>query len=90
MRFVILNGLANFSLDDPEIATRSASTNWPFHAVECSELMDVRTSRSISSIFMGPRRRRNVRLNLLLQHVAWRTRTRFIQLYHRDWDHHGR
>jgi hypothetical protein len=86
-----LNGLANVSLDDPEIATRVSQYELAFRMQSSvPELMDVRSEPQQICDLYGPQGGDGSFASdcLLARRLAERG-TRFIQLYHRDWDHHG-
>lgn len=86
-----LNRQANDRLDDPEIATRISQYELAFRMQSSvPELMDV--SQEPDHIFdlYGTRGGDgSFASNCLLARRLAERGVRFIQLYHRDWDHHG-
>jgi hypothetical protein len=86
-----LNGLANERLDDPEIATRISQYELAFRMQSSvPDLMDVRNEPEHIFELYGTRGGDgSFASNCLLARRLAERGTRFIQLYHRDWDHHG-
>jgi len=86
-----LNGLANQSFDDPEIATRISQYELAFRMQSSvPELMDVRNEpQHIFDLYGTKGGDGSFASNCLLARRLAERGTRFIQLYHRDWDHHG-
>lgn len=86
-----LNGLANNSLDDPEIATRISQYELAFRMQSSiPELMDVHNEpQHIFDLYGTKGGDGSFASNCLLARRLAERGTRFIQLYHRDWDHHG-
>ena len=86
-----LNAIGNDALDDPEIATRVGAYETAFRMqTSVPELVDV--SREPDHIFdlYGTRGGDGTfAANCLLARRLAERGVRFIQLYHRDWDHHG-
>jgi uncharacterized protein (DUF1501 family) len=86
-----LNRLQNSVVDDPEIATRIAQYEMAFRmqtsvpalrdfASESQRTLDLYGIRSADGSFGA---------NCLMARRLAERGVRFIQLYHRDWDHHG-
>jgi len=86
-----LNGLANNVLDDPEIATRISQYELAFRMqTSIPELMDVRQEpQHIFELYGTKGGDGSFAANCLLARRLAERGVRFIQLYHRDWDHHG-
>jgi hypothetical protein len=86
-----LNGQYDALIDDPEVATRIAQYEMAF-AMQASvpELMDLRgeAARTLELYGCQPGDGSFASNCLLARRLAERG-TRFIQLYHKDWDHHG-
>jgi hypothetical protein len=86
-----LNGQYNTLVDDPEVATRIAQYEMAF-AMQASvpELMDIQSegAKTIARYGCEPGDGSFASNCLLARRLAERG-TRFIQLYHRDWDHHS-
>jgi Protein of unknown function (DUF1501) len=86
-----LNSIHDATIHDPEIATRIAQYEMAF-AMQSSvpELMDIRSEdpRVIDLYGCQPGDGSFASNCLLARRLAERG-TRFIQLYHRDWDHHS-
>lgn len=86
-----LNRLHDARVDDPEIATRIAQYEMAFQMqASVPELMDIRDEGSKTLELYGcqPGDGSFASNCLLARRLAERG-TRFIQLYHRDWDHHS-
>jgi hypothetical protein len=86
-----LNKLYNEQVDDPEIATRISQYEMAFRmqssvpglmdlSSETKETLDLYGTRGGDGSFAA---------NCLLARRLAERGVRFIQLYHRDWDHHG-
>jgi hypothetical protein len=86
-----LNGLENDAVADPEIATRVSQYELAFRmqasapellnfATEPKKILDLYGTSKVDGSFAG---------NCLLARRLAERGVRFIQLYHRDWDHHG-
>ncbi len=86
-----LNRLQHASLGDPEIQTRISQYEMAFRMqTSVPELMDTSTEpkRVLDSYGAQPGDGSFASNCLLARRLAERG-VRFIQLYHRDWDHHG-
>ncbi|HXX94013.1 MAG TPA: DUF1501 domain-containing protein, partial [Planctomycetota bacterium] len=86
-----LNRIENQAVDDPEIATRISQYEMAFRmqtsvpavmdlADEPKSLLDLYGTKGADGSFAA---------NCLLARRLAERGVRFIQLYHRDWDHHG-
>jgi hypothetical protein len=86
-----LNNLENAAVADPEIATRISQYELAFRmqasapellnfATEPKKVLDLYGTSKVDGSFAG---------NCLLARRLAERGVRFIQLYHRDWDHHG-
>jgi Protein of unknown function (DUF1501) len=86
-----LNGVANERLDDPEISTRISQYELAFRMQSSvPDLMDVSNEpRHILDLYGTQGGDGSFASNCLLARRLAERGTRFIQLYHRDWDHHG-
>jgi Protein of unknown function (DUF1501) len=86
-----LNGLANERLDDPEIATRISQYELAFRMQSSvPDLMDLSNEpQHILEMYGTQGGDGSFASNCLLARRLAERGTRFIQLYHRDWDHHG-
>lgn len=86
-----LNALAGKRLDDPEIATRIRQYELAFRMQSSvPELMDVSNEPQHVFDLYGTRGGDgSFASNCLLARRLAERGVRFIQLYHRDWDHHG-
>jgi hypothetical protein len=86
-----LNQLGNARLDDPEIATRIAQYELAFRMQSSvPELMDVsREPKHVLDMYGTQGGDGSFASNCLLARRLAERGVRFIQLYHRDWDHHG-
>jgi len=86
-----LNGLAEGRLEDPEIATRIQQYELAFRMQSSvPELMDVSgESKEIFDLYGTQGGDGSFASNCLLARRLAERGVRFIQLYHRDWDHHG-
>jgi hypothetical protein len=86
-----LNGIENNVVDDPEIATRITQYEMAF-AMQSSvpELMDLSNEpKSILEMYGTKGADGSFAANCLLARRLAERGVRFIQLYHRDWDHHS-
>jgi hypothetical protein len=86
-----LNGLAEKRLDDPEIATRIRQYELAFRMQSSvPELMDVAEEpQHVFDLYGTKGGDGSFASNCLLARRLAERGVRFIQLYHRDWDHHG-
>ena len=86
-----LNGLAQQRLEDPEIATRIQQYELAFRMqASVPELMDVsKEPNHIFDLYGTKGGDGSFASNCLLARRLAERGVRFIQLYHRDWDHHG-
>jgi len=86
-----LNGTLNASVNDPEIATRIAQYELAFRMqTSVPELMDVRDEPEHVFESYGTKGGDGTfAANCLLARRLAERGVRFIQLYHRGWDHHG-
>ncbi len=86
-----LNRLQNNVVDDPEIATRIAQYEMAFRMqTSVPELMDIsREPKEILDLYGASGGDGSFAANCLLARRLAERGVRFIQLYHRDWDHHG-
>jgi len=86
-----LNGVLNRTEDDPEIATRIAQYELAFRMqTSVPELMDVSSEPQHVFDMYGTRGGDGTfAANCLLARRLAERGVRFIQLYHRGWDHHG-
>jgi hypothetical protein len=86
-----LNRMQTSVLDDPEIATRVAQYEMAFRMqTSVPELMDIsRESKTILDLYGARPGDGSFASNCLLARRLAERGVRFIQLYHRDWDHHG-
>lgn len=86
-----LNTLANARYNDPEIATRISQYELAFRMQSSvPELMDVSSEPDhIFDLYGTKGGDGSFASNCLLARRLAERGTRFIQLYHRDWDHHG-
>lgn len=86
-----LNRLSNNTLDDPEIATRIAQYEMAFRMqTSVPQLMDISDEpRRILDMYGTRGGDGTFASNCLLARRLAERGVRFIQLYHRDWDHHG-
>jgi hypothetical protein len=86
-----LNRLRQSDIDDPEIATRITQYEMAFRMqTSVPELMDIsrETKPTLEQYGATPGDGSFASNCLLARRLAERG-VRFIQLYHRDWDHHG-
>jgi hypothetical protein len=86
-----LNGLENRVVEDPEIATRIAQYEMAFRMqTSVPELMDIsKEPREVLDLYGTQGGDGSFDANCLLARRLAERGVRFIQLYHRDWDHHG-
>ena len=86
-----LNRLRFDATADPEILTRISQNELAFRMqTSIPELMDVRDEpRHILDLYGTPGGDGTFASNCLLARRMAERGVRFIQLYHRDWDHHG-
>jgi hypothetical protein len=86
-----LNGLEQSALDDPEIATRISQYEMAFRMqMSVPDLVDVsREPASTLELYGCQPGDGSFASNCLLARRLAERGVRFIQLYHRDWDHHG-
>ena len=86
-----LNSLANRSIDDPEIATRISQYEMAFRMQSSVPgLMDLKEETKGTLDLYGTKGGDgSFAANCLLARRLAQKGVRFIQLYHRDWDHHG-
>ncbi|WP_437221819.1 DUF1501 domain-containing protein [Planctomicrobium sp. SH661] len=86
-----LNQLENESVNDPEIATRISQYEMAFQMqASVPELMDVsQEPKHILDLYGTQGGDGSFGSNCLLARRLAERGVRFIQLYHRDWDHHG-
>ncbi len=87
-----LNRLQNDLIDDPEIATRIAQYEMAFRMqTSVPELMDFSKEDAKTLELYGTKGGDgSFAANCLLARRLAERGVRFIQAYHRDWDHHGR
>lgn len=86
-----LNGVLNKTEDDPEIATRIAQYELAFRMqTSVPELMDVSSEpQEVFDMYGTKGGDGTFAANCLLARRLAERGVRFIQLYHRGWDHHG-
>src|SRR5262249_42988912 len=86
-----LNSLRNQSADDPESETRIAQYEMAFKMqMSVPELMDFRDEpKRILDMYGTKGADGTFAANCLMARRLAERGVRFIQLYHRDWDHHG-
>jgi uncharacterized protein (DUF1501 family) len=86
-----LNRLENEAVDDPEIATRIAQYELAFKMqTSVPDLMDVSAEpQNVLDLYGTKGSDGTFAANCLLARRLAERGVRFIQLYHRDWDHHG-
>ncbi len=86
-----LNGMREESVDDPEIATRISQYEMAFRMqASVPGLMDVSgESKEVLDLYGTKGADGSFAANCLLARRLAERGVRFIQLYHRDWDHHG-
>ncbi len=86
-----INARADALVDDPEIATRIAQYEMAFRMqASVPELIDIKEeSPGIFDLYGCKPGDGSFASNCLLARRLAERGVRFIQLYHRDWDHHG-
>jgi hypothetical protein len=86
-----LNRQRNSVVDDPEIATRIAQYEMAFQMqASVPELMDLsKEPANVLEMYGTKGADGSFAANCLLARRLAERGVRFIQLYHRDWDHHG-
>ncbi len=86
-----LNTLEDAVVDDPEIATRVSAYETAFRMqTSVPELVDLSDEpRSVLDLYGTKGADGSFSANCLLARRLAERGVRFIQLYHRDWDHHG-
>ncbi|HTE17734.1 MAG TPA: DUF1501 domain-containing protein, partial [Armatimonadota bacterium] len=86
-----LNRLRDEAVDEPEIATRISQYELAFRMqTSVPELMDLSTESAATLEMYGTKGADgSFAANCLLARRLAERGVRFIQLYHRDWDHHG-
>lgn len=87
-----LNGRKQEATGDPEIATRIEQYEMAFRMqTSVPELMDLSREPESTFALYGPDSRvpGTYAYNCLLARRMAERNVRFVQLYHRDWDHHG-
>lgn len=86
-----LNKLRNAVVDDPEIATRISQYEMAFRMqTSAPELMDISDETQQTLDLYGTKGPDGTfNYNCLLARRLAERGVRMIQLYHRDWDHHG-
>lgn len=86
-----INQLENSAVRDPEIATRIAQYELAFRMqTSVPDLMDVtKEAKSTLDLYGTSGGDGSFAANCLLARRLAERGCRFIQLYHRDWDHHG-
>jgi hypothetical protein len=86
-----LNRLHDARIDDPEISTRIAQYEMAFRMqTSTPELMDISDESQETLDLYGTKGPDGTfHYNCLLARRLAERGVRFIQLYHRDWDHHG-
>ena len=86
-----LNAIENNLVDDPEIATRIAQYELAFKMQSSvPELMDFKDEPAhVMELYGTKGADGTFNANCLLARRLAERGVRFIQLYHRDWDHHG-
>lgn len=86
-----LNRLWHDSVDDPEILTRISQYEMAFRMqTSVPELMDIsREPKEVLEMYGTPGADGSFAANCLLARRLAERGVRFVQLYHRGWDHHG-
>ena len=86
-----LNKIEDSTLHDPEIQTRIAQYEMAFRMqTSVPQLVDMRNEpRSVLEMYGAVPGDGSFASNCLLARRLAERGVRFIQLYHRDWDHHG-
>jgi hypothetical protein len=87
-----LNRIENEAVDDPEVATRISQYELAFRMqLSAPELLDfTKEPKSVLDLYGTGKVDGSFAGNCLLARRLAERGVRFIQLYHRDWDHHGR
>jgi hypothetical protein len=88
---VRLNAIENTAVDDPEIATRLSAYETAFRMqTSVPELVDLSDEpKHVLDLYGAYGPDGTFGANCLLARRLAERGVRFIQLYHRDWDHHG-
>ncbi|MSR56437.1 MAG: DUF1501 domain-containing protein [Planctomycetaceae bacterium] len=86
-----INSLSSDAIDDPEVATRIAQYEMAFKMQSSVPgLMDLSDEpKHVLDLYGTQGADGSFAANCLLARRLAEQGTRFIQLYHRDWDHHG-
>jgi Protein of unknown function (DUF1501) len=86
-----LNAVANETIDDPEIATRVSAYETAFRMqTSVPDLIDFSDEpKHITEMYGAQGSDGSFGANCLLARRLAERGVRFIQLYHKDWDHHG-
>ncbi len=86
-----LNGIYHDSVDDPEIATRISQFEMAFRMqTSVPDLTDIKDESAATLKAYGTQGADgSFAANCLLARRLAERGVRFIQVYHRDWDHHG-
>lgn len=86
-----LNQIQNAAVDDPEIATRIGQYELAFRMqTSVPDLMDLsKEPAKVLDMYGTKGADGSFAANCLLARRMAQKGVRFIQLYHRDWDHHG-
>ncbi len=86
-----LNGIHNDSVDDAEIATRISQYEMAFRMqTSVPDLIDIRDEpQHVRDLYGTEGPDGSFAFNCLLARRMAERGVRFIQLYHRDWDHHN-
>lgn len=86
-----LNKLSEAATDDPELATRVAQYEMAFRMqTSVPNLMDLsKEPKEVLDLYGTKGGDGSFAANCLLARRLAQSGVRFIQLYHRDWDHHG-
>jgi hypothetical protein len=86
-----LDRLHDESIDDPEVATRVSQYEMAFRMqASVPSLMDLsKETKQTFELYGTPGGDGSFAANCLLARRLAERGVRFIQLYHRDWDHHG-
>jgi hypothetical protein len=87
-----LNRIENEAVDDPEVATRISQYELAFRMqLSAPELLDfTKEPKAVLDLYGTNKVDGSFAGNCLLARRLAERGVRFIQLYHRDWDHHGR
>ena len=86
-----LNGMYNNAVNDPEVATRISQYEMAFRMqASVPGLMDISNEpQSVLEMYVTKGGDGSFAANCLLARRLAERGVRFIQLYHRGWDHHG-